>query len=407
MHDAFKYAWREINRRKQRSTGRMFSYLITGAIIVLAAFLSGTTRDSTQQVLWDIGAHTVAYIPRLTIEGCCIQTYATDLYDPDREGFVINNAPTNLIFNEQIEIIRDLPNVADAAPYLMFRIRSSLGTGEWVLGGIDLTRPVAHSATVVAKSQVVEGEFIGPGDNGLIMVEQEFAGVYDLGVGSELMLGDITYRIAAIVNPPLRPGKANIYMSLPDLRELVASRLDETTDDPVNAVLVESAGARFHEAAMADISNILGQSSRISSFGCWRPGITAMGITDNATWTITAVVIICMLLIALKIQYSSIILRQVDIGVLKAIGWSDRNIVFQIMAESLICALAGGLAGVAVSWIIIHALPDYLTAGRDRLIEPMVFAGGFLVPVLGGMVAGVASSVKALRMKTADILRTI
>ena len=406
MRDAFKYAWREIRRRKQRSAGTVLNYLITGAIIVLAASLSGTTRDNTQQVLWDIGAHTVAYITRLTIEGCCIQTNATDQYDPDREGFVANNAPTNLIFDEQIEMIRQSPNVADASPYLMFRIRSSPWPGEWILGGIDLTRPVAHAATVVAKSQVVEGEFIEPGDNDLVMVEKEFAGTYNLGVGSELVLGDINYRITAIVNPPLRPGKANIYMSLTALRELVATRLDETVDNLTNAGLVESAGAKYHEAAMADISNILGQSSRISSFGCWRPGITAMGITANAAWTIAAVVIICMLMIAMKIQLTSIVQRRYEIGVLKAIGWSDGNILSQLMAESLIYSFAGSAAGVLVAFTALQVLPAELTGG-GQFVAPVILIAGLFLPVIGGLVAGVVSSLRAVRMRTADIIRTI
>ncbi|TVR72764.1 MAG: ABC transporter permease [Marinilabiliales bacterium] len=406
MRDAFRYAGKEIRRRKQRSAGTVISYLTAGAIIVLAASLSGTTRDNTQQVLWDIGAHTVAYIPRLTIEGCCIQTYATDLYDPDREGFVANNAPTNLIFDEQIEMIRQSPNVADAAPYLMFRIRSSLGQGEWVLGGLDLTRPVAHSATVVAGSQVVKGEFIEPGDDGLVMVEREFAGAYNFDVGSELLLGDMNYRIAAIVNPPLRPGKANIYMSLPALHKLVETRLEETVENPVNAVLVESVGAQYHEAALADVSNILGQSSRISSFGCWRPGITVMGITANTAWTITAIVIICMLLIAMKIQIASVVQRRFEMGVLKAIGWSDGNILSQLMAESLIYSFTGGAAGVLVAYTTLQVLPAELTGGGQS-VTPLIIVTGVLLPVAGGLVAGLISSLRAVRMRTADIIRTI
>ena len=90
MSDSFRYAWKEIKRRKRRSIGAILSYLLIGAHVVVVSSLAGITRDSAQTVLWDIGAHSVAYIPRLTLQGCCIQTYATDLYDPDREGFVVN-----------------------------------------------------------------------------------------------------------------------------------------------------------------------------------------------------------------------------------------------------------------------------------------------------------------------------
>lgn len=406
MNDSFKNAWKEIKRRKRRSTGVILSYGLLGAIVVVASSLAGITRDSAQSVLSNIGAHTVAYIPRLTVEGCCVQTYATDLYDPDREGFVANNAPANIITDDLIEKIRQSPNVADAAPYLMFRIRASLGHGEWVLGGIDLTRPKAHSATVVAAKQVVEGQFLIPDDRDLIMVDTEFASIYNLEPGSSLELGDRMYRVAAIVNPPLRPGKANIYMSLSGLRKLIATRLEEPVEDPTNAVLVESKGAKFHDAAKTDIAEILGQSSRITSYGCYQPGVLAMGIHENTARTITAIVVICMLLLAMKIQYSSVIQRRNDIGILKAIGWRDRNLVFQFMTEAFLYAFTGGIAGIVFACVVVFFLPADLVSRTDAF-NPVILVTGLLLPLTGGLIAGVVSSARAVRMQTADILRML
>ncbi len=407
MSDSFRYAWKEIKRRKRRSAGAILSYVLVGAIVVVISSVAGLTRDSAQSVLWDIGAHSVAYIPRLTVLGCCIQTYATDIYDPDREGFVVNNAPTNIITPDLLEKIRQSPNVKDASPYLMFKIRASIGSDEWLLGGIDFTRPVAHAATVVAEKQVVEGKFLRPDDKNLVMLEQDFASIYNLSVGSDLQLGDRIYKVAAIVNPPLRPGKANIYMTLSDLRELVATRLEIPVNNPTNAVLVESKGSKYHDQAKADIAKILGQSSRISSYGCYQPGMLAMGINENTALTITAIVVLCMLLLAMKIQYSSVIQRRVDIGILKAIGWRDGNVVSQIMAEAFFYAITGGIAGVIIAYIIVYSLPADLLSGKDTIIHPFILAAGLLLPLAGGLIAGVISSARAVRMQTSDILRSI
>jgi putative ABC transport system permease protein len=407
MRDSIRYAWKEIKRRKRRTIGAILSYILVAAIIVVVSSLANLTRDTAQSVLWDLGGHSVAYSPRLTLLGCCIQTFATDLYDPDREGFVVNNVPTNIIPAELIEKIRKSPNVKDAAPYLMFKIRASIGKGEWLLGGIDLTRPVAHAATVVAAKQVVEGRFLTPDDKDLVMVEQDFASIYDLNVGSDLQLGDRMYKVAAIVNPPLRPGKANIYMTLSDLWLLVASRLEVPVGNPVNAVLVESMGSKFHDQAKADVARILGQSSRITSFGCYQPSMMAMGINENTAFIITAVVVLCMLLLAIKIQFSSVIQRRFEIGVLKAIGWDDRNIITQIMAEAFFYALTGGITGIIISYLVIVSLPANLMSGKETIIDPLIFTSGFLLPLLGGLISGIISSSKAVRMQTSDILRSI
>ena len=408
MSDPLRYAFKEIKRRKSRSAGAILSYFFVGAIIVVISSLATITSNRTQSVLWDMGAHSVAYIPRLTIEGCCIQKYATDLYDPEREGFIVNNAPSNIIPAELVRKIQESPNVLDASPYLMFRIRSSLGSGEWVLGGIDLTRPKSYPSTVVAEKQVLKGRFLRPDDKNLVMLEKEFASVYKLDVGGDLQLGDRMYRIVAIVHPPLRPGKANIYMSLPALRELVDSRMEEPIGSELaNAVLIESKGAKYHKQALEDINNILGQTSRITSFGCSQPGSIAMGISEKTALTITAIVVLCMFLLAMKIQYSSVVQRRFDIGILKAIGWPDKNIISQIMYEALFCAITGGIAGVIIACIIVFSLPADLMSGKSTIVNISVLAAGIFLPLVGGLFSGIIASFKAVRTQTSDILRLI
>lgn len=408
MGDSIRFAWKEIIRRKSRTTGAILSYFMVGAIVIIVASLATITHNKTQSVLWDMGSHSVAYIPRITTEGCCIQKYATDNYDPDREGFIVNNAPSNIIPAELIKKIQESPNVLDASPYLLFRIRASLGSGEWLLGGIDLTRPKSYPATVVAQSQVLEGRFLTPDDKNMVMLEKEFASVHKLGAGGEIQLGDQMYKIAAVVKPPLRPGKANIYLSLPDLRELVDSRLQEQTGSELaNAVLIESKGAKYHKQALEDVNNILGQTSRITSFGCSRPGSLAMGISEKTALIITAIVVLSMFLLAMKIQFSSVVQRRFDIGVLKAIGWQNKNIISQIISESLFYALTGGILGVITAYIIVFSLPSEIISGKNGGFNITILLTGLLLPLIGGLLSGIIASIRAVRMQTANILRLI
>ena len=188
----------------------------------------------------------------------------------------------------------------------------------------------------------------------------------------------------------------------------MSSRMEEPVGSELaNAVLIESTGAKYHKLAMADVNNILGQTSRITSFGCSQPGALAMGISEKTALTITVIVVLCMFLLAMKIQYSSVVQRRFDIGVLKAIGWRNRNIVSQIIFESLFYAIAGGTLGVVTAYVIIFSLPSGLMAGKSAGINVVILMAGFLLPLIGGLLSGIISSARAVRTQTADILRMI
>ena len=407
MCTIIKFAFKDIFRRKRRSAGITISFALIGCIVTLLYALNSITKTSVTATLWDIGAHSVAYIPRLSTEGCCVQVYVSERYNPEREGFIVNNINTNLISPDLVERIRQSPNVADAAPYISFRIRSSLGIGEWLIGGIDLSRPVAYSATVVAQSQVTHGRFISTDQSGGVMLEKEFAEINGFAVGSEIILGEIAYKVEAIVNPPLRPGKANIYMALPDLRKLIATRLDKQVYNPVNAVLIESKGADYHEQAQVDIQKILGQNSRISSFGCNLPGSNVMGISNRMALILMVTLLLFMFLSAFRIQYSSVVFKQYDLAILKSIGWRDQDITWQIITESVIYSLSGGILGVAIATVAFVRLAPEITGSETAMPGFSAFVLGLLVPLAGGILSGLLASGKVESVNPAEVLRRL
>lgn len=385
----------------------MVTFALIGCVVVLLYTLISATRTSVTAALWDMGAHSVAYIPRLQTEGCCVQIYTTQLYDPEREGFIVNNVTTNLIRPDLVERIRQSPNVADAAPYLSFRIRATTGNGEWQIGGIDLSRPVAYSATVVAQSQVTDGRFITPHQPGGVMLEKEFAEINGFSVGSDIIIGETPYNVEAIVNPPLRPGKANIYMSLPDLRKLVFARLDIQVYNPVNAVLIESKGADYHLHAQEDIQKILGQDSRISSFGCSLPGSNVMGISNRMALVLMVTLLMFMFLSAFRMQYSSVVFKRYDIAILKSIGWKDQDITWQVITESVIYSLAGGFLGVVVAVAVFARMASVFTGSETTMPGLTACLLGLLVPLAGGTLSGLLASGKVESINPAEILRKL
>jgi len=395
MLENIKYAWMEILRNKYRSMVVILAYSLVVTITVLISVSTLKLSKDVETTLWDIGAHSVVYIPSAGIQGCC------DLVlNPEDEGFFMNNAPTLLVSESIVEEIRLSPNIADASAYLLYRIRPNPEKETWFIGGFELDRPKAFSATMASPSQIVEGAFLHPGDKKKIMVEKDFAFTQGIHVGDQLNLSGTLFEVKGIVNPPLRPGKANIYMDIIELQSLVM--MIEPVEKPINAVLVESKGAFYHDAAKEDLIRIMSHLAIISSYGCFEPGMEAMGINRQNAFLIFVLTLIIMFGIAIKLQVSSVYNRMKDFGVLKAMGWTNKILFKQIALESLIFSMLGSM--VAILFLIILGWWGPLYELEQMLFSKILWYG-LALPLTGGAVSLLVGFLPIAQCSPANILR--
>ena len=97
--------------------------------------------------------------------------------------------------------------------------------------------------------------------------------------------------------------------------------------------------------------------------------------------------------------------RTEELGVLKALGFTNGLVMFLVLAESCVITAVGGLAGLGVAWLVTAGgspIPDVLPVfymPPDKLI-----LGAALVFVLGA-VAGFLPALQAMRLRIAVALR--
>ena len=120
---------------------------------------------------------------------------------------------------------------------------------------------------------------------------------------------------------------------------------------------------------------------------------------------VLSAVFFTILLVAGNTMSQSVRERTEELGVLKAMGFSNGLILLLILAESCVIALLGGLVGLGLAWGILQAgnpapalLPVFYVP-NEALVT-----GAVLVVALG-IVAGAMPAVAAMRLRTAEALR--
>jgi len=94
-----------------------------------------------------------------------------------------------------------------------------------------------------------------------------------------------------------------------------------------------------------------------------------------------------------------------ELGVLKAIGFTNRQVLALVLAESCLLTVAGGGLGLALAWALTARgdptggmLPMFFFPVRDLLI-------GLALSVALGVITGILPAQQAMRLRVADALR--
>jgi putative ABC transport system permease protein len=124
--------------------------------------------------------------------------------------------------------------------------------------------------------------------------------------------------------------------------------------------------------------------------------------------TIGAVVFFTLLLVTGNTMAISVRERIGELAVLKAIGFSDRSVLFFVLAESLTIALVGGLLGLGLAALAIPVLASALNGLLPTLIlSPAILSLGLGTALLVGVVSGLLPGIGAMRMRVVDALRRV
>ena len=167
----------------------------------------------------------------------------------------------------------------------------------------------------------------------------------------------------------------------PDQAESIAAAIDQKFANSPNETKAEPEGA-FAQGFAQQIGDI---------------GTMLIAILSAVFFTILLVVGNTM---ALSVRE-----RTAEIGVLKALGFTNRMVLVQVLFESCLIAAVGGLAGLGVAWLISLSgspapsmLPVFYLPTKDLMI-------GIGLVVMLGVLAGILPAYNAMRLRTAVALR--
>jgi putative ABC transport system permease protein len=393
------YLIKELRRHKWRTVAGISGYVIATLFILLLLSVTRSNEKDAIGILKGTGTHFIVYIPSNT--SCC---RSCDSESSDGSLFA-EGVFTMMLNSDLINSIKEIEGVRDAAPYLLYRIFDEHFQSEVSIGGID-TSSIATKNNVCAATSLVEGKYLS-GRSDEIVAEESFARAHRLSVGDTLKTYGSKLKLAGIVNSGIKPGKADLYATIGNVRTILKDRLKcISTGFDMNIVLVEVTDARIQNRVIRQLKEKMNYLA-VSSYNCYQPASEVMNIVEGTSTILTLLIFLFLIIFSAKTQLTSLMERFREVGILKSLGWSNFRLSRQILLISLFQSLAGAALGVISGFVLIGILNNYgvkLFSTMEFHFQSSAMPVLVLLPLAGGLIAGIFPIIKLYCTKAGDMI---
>ena len=331
------YLFAELTRRPSRTISAIFSVAIGITLFVSLQAYAGGYREAARAPLSEVGADITAQRQGDVPEGF------TGILFPH------SVAP---LHRDEIEAIAALPNVDSITESLFFW---SFEEESFVAGlGFD---PAADFGPGRLRAGLIEGRFLDVNDSGVTLVDASYATQNALSLGDSVSIVGNSFEIVGIVDTT-RTGKianANLYLPLADAQAMSAIApnvlaVHDMRPDDANLLFIKAEQTQA-EAVVAGAEAILGEKALVSSAESFGEQLGALfDLIDRFGILVGLVAFLFAAGILVRAVAAGMWERRREIGMMRAVGWEKKNIVRQLLGETLVIALLGGLVGLILSW---------------------------------------------------------
>jgi lipoprotein-releasing system permease protein len=410
------YMMNELYYQRRRTINAIVGLSIGIALLIILNALSMAYRQAAQVPLKEIGADITVQRPG-------------DV--PKQLTGVVFPCSAVTISDEEIKKIEPLPGVRGIGKAVLLWVFDPKRA--WIVLGIEQQNTVGPS---ILRNSVTDGRFLEE-DKPEVLIEVAYARQFNIKVGDTISVSNRNFPVVGLADAS-RAAKiavANVYMALSEAQKLAASSELVQSVSPfglqdVNLLFIKADQEKITELASI-LKGILGKKATIGTPDSFLKFLGSLfALSDKFNLAASFIAIFVAVLIAFKTMAGNIAERAREIGVLKAVGWTNRNVVTQLFAESVVQCFMAGILGLVIAAIAAFALsfmkvnipipwdmsptPHFLPGGGDQIFKtlrlpvhiPFTLASFavLLSVVIGGLTGGLLGR-NISKIKPSEVLR--
>jgi len=290
---------------------------------------------------------------------------------------------TEVFVNETVgDEIRSIEGVKDVVPFL--EKSSNETTSETInspRGNFTISRPVYTIKGVSLNSSFIDNYSILPtnitagrnlreGDSGVLLMSSNLTDYFEVGVGGKVEIHGEPFTVVGIYEPAdqSRTETRNVYMNISDAQTATdlagkISVLDVYSKDVSDvdgiADVIKATYSEFQVTTYKDrLANLENMQQMYTQ--TLNNAESTLSQTQTVATQEIGIAVVATSLIVLFVMLYTVRERTKEIGTLKAIGFSNWNVMSQFILEGTLLSLVAGVVGIAIGSIAAPILSELL-----------------------------------------------
>ncbi len=334
--------------------------------------------------------------------------------------FAFANARTLFGNDAEARIRRDIaqierfPGVRAVVPEVVVPFASGFGDGtRFGPPSLVFGFPPAARASMSNAIAIDRGRDFGSSERRVAIVGADFAASRRVRVGDLIAIYGSSFTVVGTIAKSFTLFDAAVVVPFADAQALVPQLLPPTAPrleaPPATALMTVA-------APHADTSLLARRISLLTGLDAQDPAQLAAGI--KSTTGIFDAIIFGSALVALLVGAFSIVNtmtiavseRTREIGIRKAIGASDTDVLGEFVVEAAAIGGLGGFVGIAAGLVLVTFFDAHSAASGNLelfAVTPRLAIGSFVFAIALSTVAGLLPAIRAARLDPTDALRRV
>ena len=297
---------------------------------------------------------------------------------------------TNTIDANWTDKIANVTGVEEAYP--IYVVLTSVGDDYMnTLIGID------PNGTTLADISMKEGRIFKDNASEAILGEI-YADDNEYKVGDAIKIDGEEFEIVGIYETGDQNMAGGVFTSISKVGDL----MDD--DDSISNIYVKVKKGEDPQAVADRIDKMYGDDiATITSVMEMQQMGDMLNMLQASTWAISLLAIVVGGLGIINTMLMSVFERTREIGVLKAVGWSNKKILTMIVGESLVITIVSAIIGSIIGFAACTLLGPQM--GITPLFTPKIFIQAFGIAIVVGIIGGLYPAIKAVKLPPTEALR--